>query len=239
MHIVLGWHTSSQGGRTLRAGVLALLAATALAVCALASSDLIYQPVRELPGKWIDGHFQTEPFWIKWRASGYAIGLELPDTRVATADLDLADGQFVRRCGQPFPNGVVWSVLHFGRVIAHHTSLTGPWCRDASAGHGLRAEIGPFRAWPGPGYAIRIEAPGWAPADSAFRLPLRLSMQMQSQAGPSLGVPLTALLYLLIWSGVMCVALGTALLIMERMRINERLEQHLERRRQAPRQPSP
>lgn len=229
---VLGWHTNSQGVRTLRAGVVALLAATALALCALASRDLVYQPVRELPGKWIGGYFQTEPFWITSRTSGYAVGLEVPDTRVATADLEQSN--LVQRCGQPFPNGVAWSVLHFGRVVAHHTSLTGPWCRDAAVGHGLRAQIGIFRAWPGPGYAIRIAAPGWAPADSAFRLPLRLSMQTESKAGASLGVPVTALLYLLVWSGVMCVALGTALLVMERLRVSERLEQHLERRRQAP-----
>ncbi len=224
--------TSSQGRRILCAGVVALFAAAAVFLCALASSDLVYQPLQELPGKWIDGHFQTEPFWITWRMSGYAVGLEVPDTRVATADLDRS--KFVQRCGQPFPNGVVWSVLHFGRVIAHHTSFTGPWCRDVSVGHGLRAEIGTFRAWPGPGYAIRIDAPGWAPADSAFRLPLRLTIGAEPGVRPGPGVPVTALLYLLVWSGIMCVALGAALLIMERLRISERLEEHLERRRQSP-----
>lgn len=230
---LLRQHPSSQGVRTLRAGIFALLAAAALALCALASSDLLYQPIRELPGKWLNGRFQTESFWITRRTSGYAISLEVPDTRVTTEDhqVDLSGG-FTQRCGQPFPHGVTWSVLHFGRVIAQRTSLTGPWCRDASAGHVLRAQIGTFQPRPGPGYAIRIEAPGWAPADSALRLPLRLSMGTESRAG--LGVPASVLLYLLIWSGVICVALGTALMIMERLRIGERLEEHLERSRQSP-----
>ena len=229
-------HTSSQGVRTLRAGVIALLAAAALLLCALASSDLVYQPVRELPGKWLNSHFQTEPFWIAWRTSGYAISLEVPDTRVATEDrrVDLSSGDFTQRCGQPFPDGVTWSVLHFGRFIAHRTSLIGPWCRDASVGHVLRAEIGTFRAWPGPGYSIRIEAPGWAPADSQSRLPLRLSLETRTGSGSGLGVPASILLYLLVWSGVICVALGAVLMIMERLRVSERLEEHLERRRQSP-----
>jgi len=230
-------HTSSQGLRTLRAGVIALLAAAALVLCALASSDRVYQPVRELPGKWLDSHFQTEPFWITWRTSGYAISLEVPDTRVATEDrrVHLSSGDFVQRCGQPFPDGVTWSVLHFRRVIAHRTSLIGPWCRDASMGHVLRAEIGTFRAWPGPGYSFRIEAPGWAPADSRSRLPLRVSMGPPTGAASGSAVPASILLYLFVWSGVTCVALGVVLMIMERLRISSRLEDHLERRRQSPR----
>ena len=99
---VLRWYTDSQGVNTLRAGVLALLAAAAVAACGFTLDDVVYQPIRELPGKWVDGHFQSEPFWIAWRASGYVIGLELPDTRVRTEDhpVDELERHFTQRCGQ-------------------------------------------------------------------------------------------------------------------------------------------
>ncbi len=216
---VLRWHTDSQGVHTLRTGVLALLAASAVACCGFALDDVVYQPIRELPGKWVDGHFQSQPFWIAWRASGYVIGLALPDTRVPTEDhpVDFLDRHFTQRCGQPFPDGVTWSVRHFGRVIAQHTSHVGPWCKDASVAHALRAGIGTFRAWPGPGYSIRIEAPRWAPADSPLRLPLRLSMQTEAGADSDFGLPAIFLLYFLVWLSIICLPVGTVLVIMERL----------------------
>ena len=96
--------------------------------------------------------FQSEPFWIASRASAYTINLELPDTRVPTLDhaVDFPDRHFVQR-----------SVRHFGHVIAQHTSDIGPWCEDASVEHILRGGMGTFRASPGPGYSIRIEARRW------------------------------------------------------------------------------
>ena len=109
---------------TLRIGALALLAAAALSLCGLALDDAIYQPVRELPGKWVDGHFQSERFWIAGRANGYVIDLEVPDTRVSTLDseVDLPDQHFTQRCGRPFSEGVTWSLRRFGRVMTQHTS---------------------------------------------------------------------------------------------------------------------
>jgi hypothetical protein len=211
------------------------MAAAGMPVCGLALDDAVYQPTRELPAKWVAGHFQSEPFWITWRASRYVIGLELPDTRVWTEDhpVDSLDRHYTQRCGQPFPDGVTWSVRHFGRVIARHTSQIAPWCEDVSEGHTLRAGIGTFRAWPGPGYTIRIEPPRWAPAEGPFRLPLRLSMWTQTGGESGFGLPAVLLVYFLVSLGIVGVPLGTALLIMERFRITERFREYLERKRQS------
>lgn len=175
----LRWSTDSPGANVLRTGVLALLAAVTVVLCGLTFDNSIYQPIRELPGKWVDGHFQTESFWITRRTNGYVVDLEIPDTRVPTVDhtVESLDRYLTQRCGQPFPGGVTWSLRHFGRVIAQHTNDNGPWCEDASAEHTLRAGMGTFRASPGVGYSIRIEGPGWAPVKDAPKLPLRLSLR--------------------------------------------------------------
>ena len=178
----LRWSAGSPGFNTLRTGVLALLAAAAVVLCGLTLDNSIYQPIRELPGRWVDGHFQTEPFWIASRTNGYVVDLEVPDTRVPTVDhtVDGLDRHFTQRCGQPFAGGVTWSLWHFGRVIARNTNDFGPWCEDASAEHTLRAEMAAFRASPGAGYSIRIEGPGWALTKDAPKLPLRLSLRTAS-----------------------------------------------------------
>ena len=229
---ILRWHTDSRGVQTLRGGVLALLAAAALALCGVALKDAVYEPMRELPGKWVDGHFQSEPFWIAWRASGYVIGIEVPDSIVPTQDspVDSLDRHFTQRCGQPFPDGVTWSVRHFGRVIAGNTGQRLQWCEDPSLGHALRAEIGGFRAWPGTNYTVRIEAPRWASVDSGSRLPLRLSVGSGAGADSNFGVPAISLFYFLVALGFICLPLGAVLMVMEHFHILDRLE---DRRRSA------
>lgn len=229
----LRWSTDSRGVNTLRAGVLALLAAAAVALCGFALDNTVYQPIRELPAKWVDGHFQSEPFWIASRASAYTINLELPDTRVPTADqaVDFPDRHFVQRCGQPFPDGVIWSVRHFDHVIAQHTSDIGPWCEDASVEHILRAGMGTFRASPGTGYSIRIEARRGTPSNDAPRLPLRLSLRTETGQSSNFALAAMLLLYFLVWLGIICLPLGAVLVIMERFQITERLEKYLQSRR--------
>ena len=227
------WHSDSQGIKVLSTALLALLAAVALAVCGRTMDDVVYQPVRELPGNWVDGHFRSEPFRIAWRSSGYVVDLELPDTIVPTEEhpVDSSTRHFTQRCGQPATDGVTWSVLRFKRVVAQYTSHTVRWCEDPSLGHALRAEIGSFRARPGTGYSIQIDAPRWATADSSSRVPLRLSMGSQSGAGSRVGLPAVVCLYFLVYLGIICLALGTLLVFMERLQILERLEAHLQRRR--------
>ena len=230
---VFRWRSDSAGARALLTGVLALVAATALAFCGLTLDDVVYQPMRELPGKWVDRHFQSEPFWIAWRASSYVISVELPDTIVPTEDrpVESLDQHYIKRCGQPFPDGVTWSVRHFGRLIAQHSAQIVQWCEDPSLGHALRAEIGTFRTSPGIGYSIQIQAPRWAQADSPSRLPFRLTMGSQSGAGSRFGLPAVISLYLLVSLGIFCVALGGVLAMMERLHVMERLERHLQSRR--------
>jgi len=225
--------TPPQGMQALRAGVLSLLAAATIALCGSAWHDVLYQPVRDLPGKWVEGRYQSDPFWITRRASGYRIDLELPDTRVRTEDrpVELPRGEFTQRCGQPFPRGITWSVRHFGRVISQHTSHLAPWCEQGSSEHVLRAEIGGFRAWPGPGYSIQIEAPRAIPGESPPGLPLRMSMRSETGGTSEFALPAALLLSLLVWLGVICIPLGTAAMIMERFKIMEGLEERLERRR--------
>ena len=221
----LRWSTASRGMNTLRIGALALLAAAALSLCGLALDDAIYQPVRELPGKWVDGHFQSERFWIAGRATRYVIDLEVPDTRVSTLDseVDLPDQHFTQRCGRPFSEGVTWSLRRFGRVMTQHTSADQPWCEDASVEHALRAAMGSFQASPGPGYSIRIE--------TRERLPLRLSLRTETGQDSGFAVPAAFLRYALVSLGILCLPLGAILMLMERFKIVERLAEHLQRRR--------
>ena len=228
---VLLWHGDSDGVKALRAGVLDVLAGAALAVCGLTLNDVLYQPTRELPGKWVEGHFQSAPFWILWRADRYVVSVELPDTFVLTEDLSSRQ-HFTQRCGQPFPNGIRWSVSHAGRVIALQTAQKVQWCEDPLLGHALRAEIGTFRASPGTGYFIRIEAtPQRAAANAPSRLPLHLLMGSPTDAGSRLGLPAVVSLYVLLVLGVFCLALGGVLIVMERLQIMQRLERHLQDRR--------
>lgn len=229
----LRWSTDSLGVKTLRAGILALLAAAAVALCGFTLDNTVYQPIRELPAKWVDGHFQSEPFWIASRASAYTINLELPDTRVPTVDhaVDFPDRHFVHRCGQPFPDGVIWSVRHFGHVIAQQSSDIGPWCEDASVERILRVGMGTFRASPGPGYSVRIEARRWPPSSNAPKLPLRLSLQAEAGQSSNFALAAMFLLYFLVWLGIICLPLGAVLVIMERFQTMERLEKYLQSRR--------
>lgn len=226
------WHCESDGVKALRTGVLAVLAGAAIASSGLILDDVVYQPTRELPGKWVAGHFQSEPFWILWRARRYVVSVELPDTSVPTEDHSVdSSTHLTQRCGQPFPNGINWSVRHVGQVIAQQTGPTAPWCEDPLLGHALRAEMGTFRASPGTGYSIRIEAPQWAPASGRSRLPLHLMMGSPTDAGVRIGLPAVVCLYVLLTLGSICLALGGVLLLMERLQIMQRLERHLQGRR--------
>jgi hypothetical protein len=226
------WHCDSDGVNALRTGVLAVLAGAAIALSGLILDDVVYQPTRELPGRWVAGHFQSEPFWILWRASRYVVSVELPDTFVPTEDHSVdSSTHLTQRCGQPFPNGISWSVRHGGRVIAQQTGQIARWCEDPLLGHALRAEMGTFHASPGTGYSIRIEAPPWAPASGRSRLPLHLMMGSPTDAGARIGLPAVVSLYVLLTLGSVCLALGGVLLIMERLQIMQRLERHLQGRR--------
>lgn len=235
MHLfrVFRWHSDSDGVKALRTGVLALLAAAAVALCGLTLDDVVYQPTRELPGRWVEGHFQSEPFWVVWRASRYVLSAELPDTIVPTEDraVDSPTHRFTQRCGQPFPHGLSWSVRQFGRVIAQHTGQIVQWCEDPLLGHALRADMGTFRGLPGTAYSIRIEAPPSATANSPSKLPLHLMMGSATAAASPLGLPAVVALYVLLSVGVICVALGGVLRIMERLQIERWLERHLQDRR--------
>lgn len=228
---VLLRHGDSDGVKALRAGIVALLAGAAIGLFGLTLDDVVYQPTRELPGKWIEGHFQSEPFWVLWRASKYVISVELPDTFIPTEDVDSPTQHFTQRCGQPFPHGISWSVRHVGRVIAQQTGQMAQWCEDPLLGHALRAEVGTFRTSPGTGYSIRIEAPQWAPASARSRLPLHVLMGSATDAGSRLGLPAVVSFYVLLTLGGFCLALGGVLMIMERLQIMQRLEQHLQGRR--------
>jgi hypothetical protein len=203
----------------------------------LSLNDVVYQPTRELPARWVDGHFQSEPFWILWRSRRYVVSVELPDSFVPTEErtVDAATQHFTQRCGQPFPNGISWSARHVGRVIAQQTAQSMPWCEHPHLGHSLRAEIGTFRASPGTGYSIRIEAPQWAPASGRSRLPLRLMMGSPTDAGSRRGLPAAVALYVLLAIGSICLAVGGVLLVLERLQIPQRLERHLQGRRAASR----
>jgi hypothetical protein len=105
------------------------------------------------------------------------------------------------------------------------------WCEDPLLGHALRAEIGTFRASPGTGYFIRIEAPQPAAASAPSRLPLHLLMGSPTDAGSRLGLPAVVSLYVLLVLGVFCLALGGVLIVMERLQIMQRLERRLQDRR--------
>jgi hypothetical protein len=56
-------------------------------------------------------------------------------------------------------------------------------------------------------------------------------MGSQSGAGWRVGLPAVVCLYFLVFLGTICLALGTVLVFMERLQILERLEAHLQRRR--------
>jgi hypothetical protein len=56
-------------------------------------------------------------------------------------------------------------------------------------------------------------------------------MGSQPGAGSRVGLPAVVCLYFLAYLGVICLALGTVLVFMERLQILERLEAHLLRRR--------
>ena len=91
--------------------------------------------------------------------------------------------------------------------------------------------MGTFRASPGPGYSIRIEARRWAPSSDAPKLPLRLSLRTEAGQSSSFALAAMLLLYFLVWLGIICLPLGAVLVVMERFQIMERLEKYLQRRR--------
>jgi hypothetical protein len=56
-------------------------------------------------------------------------------------------------------------------------------------------------------------------------------MRTEAGADSGFGLPAVFLIYVLVWLGLICLPLGTVLVIMERLQIMERLEEHLQRRR--------
>lgn len=174
-----------QRSRTVGTYVFAVLALVVFVGAPFWVWDAVYNGTRQLPARWVDGHFESEPFWIFW-PSTYEFFFDLPDTSTPTEEhaVESLGRYWTQRCGQPFPDGITWSVRHKGRIVAQRTRRMESWCEDATLpDHRLAQYIGYFNGWLSPGWSIRVEGPRTVGVNGSASLPVRLSLRPEAMAG--------------------------------------------------------
>jgi hypothetical protein len=208
--------TAFHGARILSSGALALLVVLILIPGGERFDNEAFETPRDLPAGWVDGYFESKVFSIFW-PTAYGFSLELPDTSIQTEDqpIDSNGPNWVKRCGQPFPDGVNWSVRHFGRVIQQGHDPIQLWCEYPSRGHTLVQGIGAFRGWPSPGWTIRIEAPRRTPLSASDMRPFRLWLRTSAQEAWTFAIPAALIVAVIALVAVICIPLGLVLLLME------------------------
>lgn len=208
--------TDSPAASALRMGCIALCGTILVYFGAYAFDGYLNTP-REVPGRWIDGDFHSDPFWIFW-GGHYDLFLYVSDTAVATQDHhELTFGHhWTSRCGQPFPTGFTWTVFRRGkRIDEQRYTDERPWCEDISTARAIQTNLGSFRAVPGFGYSVRVASV--APDHSERPPPLRIATALHPGQGWSFVIPAGLLCALLAVIAAGGIAFGLAAWVWERI----------------------
>jgi hypothetical protein len=145
----------------------------------------------------------------------FLLAMSALDTAVLrkTRDLGLAwtDGHAQ---GQPFPEGLTWSVRRFDHIVERRTAQLPSWCEDATQSHTLRVFVGSFHARLGSGYSIGLEPVDGGNVQSSPQATLRVHVAPLSRWFD--GTPVLLLCDTLEIFGVVSIVLGCAQLFAER-----------------------
>ena len=205
----------SPGGHAVRTGCLALGGVMLFLLAMSVLDTTVLRKTHDLGLTWTDGHADSQSFRIQWPGE-YTFALEVADTGVATRDPLITTGHdhWTQRCGQPFPDGLTWSVRRFGHIIERRTKQLHLWCEDPTRSHRLGVFVGSFHARLGSGYSIRLEPVGGVTAPGAPPVAFRVRVSALSRWFD--GTPILLLCDTLEIFGVVSIVLGCAQLFAER-----------------------
>jgi hypothetical protein len=176
----------------------------------------VLRKTRDLGLTWTGGgHAESQSFRIPWPGE-YTFALEVADTGVATRDQLITTGHshWTQRCGQPFPDGITWSVRRFDHIVEQRTKQLPLWCGDPTQSRGLAVFVGSFHARMGSGYSIRLEPVGGVSAQGSQPVAFRVRVSASSRWFD--GTPILLLFNTLEIFGVVSIVLGCAQLFAER-----------------------